>query len=578
MNFRAKCAGLTLAALMTACGGGVDVAVVSPPEGTPPAAGGVPTPTPTPGEPVPTPVPTPAPAPTAAPTPKPTATAAPTPAPAPTAAPTPGATPTPAPTAAPTPTASPTPSKSPIPSQPDNPTPQTGKFSYGQALQKALLFFEINRSGTLSANNRIEWRSNANVTDGADVNLDLSGGYYDAGGHVKFAQPTAYSITTLAWSAMQYKDAYVSVGQFNEVLDAIRWGTDYLLKTHRVANGETSELYVQVGNITDDSTYWGPPEQMNMVRPSYKVTAAKPGSDIAMDTAAAMAAASIVLRPYYSGHAGALLNNARQLYDFAEKYRGKYSDSVPEAKPNYVSTNDADEMAWGSIWMYRATGESTYLTKAKTYYELSPATGDWTYTHDNKSYGTAVLLAQAEPAAKYAGQIRTWLDTWINGNVNIKYTPAGFAWRGLGANGLAASTAFLAQVFHDTVTTDSRYINFATRQVNYLLGDNPSSFSYMVGFGSAYPLRVRHRSCHGASGYANYPSTTPNSFVCWGGLVGGLQSAIDTNYADKRDSPNGNEAAIQFNAPFVGALVAMYWRYGGPALTNADLSELPGIR
>jgi endoglucanase len=562
MNFRAKCVSLTIAVLVAACGGGgVDVQVSVPTE-TPPPTGGTPNPTPTPGgTPVPSPG-TPAPTPTVTPTPVPSAT--------------PTRAPTPAPTATPTPT--PTPTSTAMPTQPNNPIAQSGKYAYGEALQKALLFFEMNRSGSMPTNKRIEWRGNSSTTDGSDVSLDLVGGYHDAGGHVKFALPTTFSITTLAWSVMQYRDSYISLGQYDEVLAAIKWGTDYLLKTHRTVNNQTSELYVQVGNITNDGNYWGPPEQMTMARPSYKVTAAKPGSDVAMDTAAAMAAASIVLRPYYAGHANTLLNNARQLHAFAEQYPGKYSDSVPEVKPNYPSSNEKDEMAWGSIWLYRATGESGFLTKAKNYYDANPGVGDWTYSLDDKSYGTAVLLAQIEPTGKYAGQVRTWLDTWMNGSTNIKYTPAGFAWRALGSSGLNAATVFLAQMFYDTVSLDSRYLNFSTRQINYLLGDNPSSFSYMVGFGPKYPERMRHRGCHGSPGWDNYPSTNPNGYVCYGALVGGLQSANDTDYSDKRDNPNGNEAAINFNAPFVGALIALYTRLGGPALTDAQLSALPGIR
>jgi endoglucanase len=575
MNLRVKGAGLMLAALMTACGGGgVDVQVSVPTE-TPPPVGATPNPTPAPGG---TPAPSPGtPAPTPG-TPVPTPTAAPTaaPTPAPTSSPT--RTPTPAPTTTPAPSPTPTPTSTAMPTQPNNPKAQSGKYAYGEALQKALLFFEINRSGTMPASKRIEWRGNSSTTDGSDVSLDLAGGYHDAGGHVKFALPTTFSITTLAWSVMQYRDSYISLGQYDEALAAIKWGTDYLLKTHRTANNQTSELYVQVGNITNDGNYWGPPEQMTMARPAYKVTPTKPGSDIAMDTAAAMAAASIVLRPYYAAHANTLLNNARQLHAFAEQYPGKYSDSVPEVKPNYPSSNEKDELAWGSIWLYRATGESGFLTKAKSYYDANPGIGDWTYSIDDKSYGTAVLLAQIEPTGKYAAQVRTWLDYWLNGTTNIKYTSGGFAWRALSSSGLNAATVFLAQMFYDTVSLDSRYLDFSTKQVNYLLGDNPSGFSYMVGFGSKYPQRVRHRACHGAAGWNNYPSTNPNGYVCWGALVGGLQSANDADYSDVRDNPNGNEAAINFNAPFVGALVALYTRLGGPALTDAQLSNLPGIR
>jgi endoglucanase len=400
------------------------------------------------------------------------------------------------------------------------------------------------------------------------VGLDLTGGYHDAGDHVKFNQPMTFTLATLAWSVVEYRDAYASVGQLDEALAAIKWGTDYLLKSHRTSNGKTSELYVQVGNGDLDHNYWGPPEQMTMARPSYKVTPSKPGSDIAMNTAAALAAASMAFKPYDSAYADKLLTNARQLHTFAETHRGKYSDSVPQASPFYTSWSGyQDELAWGSAWLYKATGERGYLDKAKSYYDADAAIGDWTYSGDDASYGTVVLLSQAEPNSKYVGYARNWLNTWINGTGGVKYSSGGYAWRAQWASAaLNAGTSFMALVFNDTVSADSRYVNFATRQVNYLLGDNPRGFSYMVGFGNNYPKRPHHRACHGVSGYSNYGSTAENKYICWGSLVGGPQSANDYDHQDDRTNVYGNEGGTSYNAPFAGALIGLYSRLGGPAL------------
>lgn len=55
-------------------------------------------------------------------------------------------------------------------------------------------------------------------------------------------------------------------------------------------------ICVQVGDASKDHSYWGPPEKMTMERPAYKINAAKPGSDIAMETAAAMAAGYLAFK------------------------------------------------------------------------------------------------------------------------------------------------------------------------------------------------------------------------------------------------------------------------------------------
>ena len=49
-------------------------------------------------------------------------------------------------------------------------------------LGNLLYFYEAQRSGHLPATNRVSWRNDSALNDGSDVGLDLSGGYYDAGG------------------------------------------------------------------------------------------------------------------------------------------------------------------------------------------------------------------------------------------------------------------------------------------------------------------------------------------------------------------------------------------------------------
>jgi endoglucanase len=49
-------------------------------------------------------------------------------------------------------------------------------------LGNLLYFYEAQRSGRLPTTNRVSWRNDSALDDGSDVGLDLSGGYYDAGG------------------------------------------------------------------------------------------------------------------------------------------------------------------------------------------------------------------------------------------------------------------------------------------------------------------------------------------------------------------------------------------------------------
>jgi Glycosyl hydrolase family 9 len=63
-------------------------------------------------------------------------------------------------------------------------------------------------------------------------------------------------------------------------------------------------------------------------RPVYKVTPSNPGSDVAGETAAALAAASIVFRRIDPRYSKKLISAAVKAFTFADKYRGGYSDSL----------------------------------------------------------------------------------------------------------------------------------------------------------------------------------------------------------------------------------------------------------
>jgi hypothetical protein len=453
-------------------------------------------------------------------------------------------------------------------------------FAYAEALQKALFFYECQRSGKLPAKNRVAWRGDSGLQDGADHKVDLTGGWYDAGDHVKFGLPMAASATLLAWGAVEYRDAYVRCQQLEALLDNLRWATDYFLKCH---TGPT-EFYGQVGLGHADHAWWGPAEVMPMKRPAFKITAEKPGSDLAGETAAALAAASIVFRPTDAAYAATLLKHARELYTFADQHRGKYSDAIPDAQNFYRSWSGYwDELVWGALWLHRATGEAAYLQKAESYYaNLNTTDGNklknykWTHAWDDKAYGCYVLLARITGKEVYHQDAQRWLDFWTVGvkGERIAYTPGGLAWLDQwGSLRYAANTAFVALVYSDGLADadrKARYHDFAVRQIDYMLGSNPHQRSYVVGFGKNPPTRPHHRTAHGS--WSNDLGTPAQSrHVLYGALVGG--PGRDDGYRDERHNFVNNEVATDYNAGFTSALARLVLEFGGEPLRDFPPTE-----
>ena len=90
-----------------------------------------------------------------------------------------------------------------------------------------------------------------------------------------------------------------------------------------------------MGDGTTDHAYWGRPEDMTMARPSAKIDTGAPGSDLAAETAAALAAASIVFQASDPTYSSQLLSHASDLYSFADNYRGLYHNSITDAANFY---------------------------------------------------------------------------------------------------------------------------------------------------------------------------------------------------------------------------------------------------
>ena len=87
-----------------------------------------------------------------------------------------------------------------------------------------------------------------------------------------------------------------------------------------------------------DHYCWERAEDMTSPRTAYKLDPEHPGSDLAGETAAALAAACLAFKPYDSAYSDLLLVHAKQLFSFADRFRGFYHDSVPCAKQFYTST------------------------------------------------------------------------------------------------------------------------------------------------------------------------------------------------------------------------------------------------
>ncbi|KAG2265544.1 hypothetical protein Bca52824_072623 [Brassica carinata] len=211
-------------------------------------------------------------------------------------------------------------------------------LDYGDALNKSILFFEGQRSGKLSVNQRVLWRADSALSDGQPDNVNLIGGFYDAGDNVKFVWPMSFTTTLLSWAAIEYQNKISSANQLGYLRSSIKWATDFILRAHT----SPTTLYTQVGDGNSDHSCSERPEDMDTPRTLYKINSSSPGSS------AALASAALVFKTVDSNYSSKLLSHAKSLFEFADQYRGSYQASCPF----YCSYSGyQDELLWAAAWL-----------------------------------------------------------------------------------------------------------------------------------------------------------------------------------------------------------------------------------
>ncbi|XP_066332644.1 endoglucanase 8-like [Miscanthus floridulus] len=450
-------------------------------------------------------------------------------------------------------------------------------FDYKDALTKTIIFLEAQRSGKLPPNNRVKWRGDSALDDGKLANVDLTGGYYDAGDNVKYGLPLAFTVTTLAWTALAFKPELEQTKELEHVHEAIRWGTDYLLKCAARKN----KLWVQVGDPNLDHQCWVRPENMKAPRTLYEIDEKTPGTEIAAETAAAFAASSMVFRNDKK-YSRALLNKAKLLFLFAKAHQGSYDGECP-FYCSYSGYND--ELLWAATWLYLATKRQVYADFI-SHEAISSSVAEFSW--DLKFPGAQVLLAEFNMTSGGGAQnFKAQADNFVCAVLpdtafhQVFITPGGVIHLRDGANTqYVTSTSFLFVVYSDLLlrtgqsvmcgnqpVAPARLREFARQQMDYLLGANPRHSSYVVGFGANSPTQPHHR---GASTPVLAPGTDVNCGLSFGEwmapdkpnpneLTGAIVGGPDKNdgFVDKRGNSSYTEPCTYINSLAIGPLAAL---------------------
>jgi len=217
--------------------------------------------------------------------------------------------------------------------------------------------------------------------------LDLTGGWHDAGDHVKFGLPGSYSASTVGWGYYEFREDYIDMGLQKHVEDELRWINDYYMKVTFLDDEDKVVAYCyQVGEGNNDHNYWCAPElqvdgtvvassSCAVKRPAYFATTEMPAPDQCAGASASLAINYLNFKDTDPDYAAESLKYARALYDFAVETHDEIW--TPGTTPSslvlgydggfYHSSYDYDELSWAAVWLYYASVAEDEKSKDDAY-------------------------------------------------------------------------------------------------------------------------------------------------------------------------------------------------------------------
>ena len=325
---------------------------------------------------------------------------------------------------------------------------------------------------------------------------------------------------------------------------------------------------------------------------------------------ACAAQAARLWEPYDSAYADKLLTAAKKSYQAYKDNFYEYKDSEATNEKSlyapmdqaigggaYGDTNVKDDAYWAACELYLSTGDSTYYNDVKSYSDAfkvltmieggenngSFSSFNWGNTASCGSLSLLLNQDKLQPSeiSTLTSSLQAAADAYVakeeeqgygipyataifTDGVNIGYDENGklieldgYEW---GSNSFVINNAIVMAYAYDA-TDDVKYLNGVSTAMDYLLGRNPISFSYVTGYGS-YALQRPHHRYWSNELDPTFPEA-PDGILS-GGPGSGMQDpyigglgfkrgtlAPQRCYVDSIEAWSVNEVTINWNAPLV---------------------------
>ena len=441
-----------------------------------------------------------------------------------------------------------------------------------------------------------EWKDDY-ASDGSDIDksngqIDVTGGWYDAGDHGKYVVNGGISV----WTLNNMYERAVAVGnttkmddggdivipesgnKYPDLLDETRVEMEFFLKMQR----DDGMVYHKMHDYKWTAL---------AVRPSEDelTRIVKPVTTAATLNVAATAAQSYRLwKGIDDDFANTCLAAAEKAYKAAKANPNELASmSQDRGGGAYGDTEMSDDFYWAACELFAATGDETYHTDLKSYSDALKLTNNLDGGENCGSFssfnwgctaglGTLTLLLNsknlpADEVSTLQNSIveiaQSYVDKENEQGYGIPYQRTvyedksydgkidGYEW---GSNSFVINNAIVMSYAYD-ITGKMDFISGASTAMDYILGRNPLEQSYVTGYGEHATTYPHHR-------YWSYQLDPTFPMAPAGVLSGGPNSAMQDPwikgmgykvntiapqlcYLDHIESWSTNEVTINWNAP-----------------------------
>ena len=393
---------------------------------------------------------------------------------------------------------------------------------------------------------------------GTDQTIDVSGGWHDAGDYGRYvvsgAKAAADLLLSYEMNPALFDDAGIpeSGDGIDDRLQEAGYELEWMLKMqadnggvyHKVT-GRNFHGFIKPQEETDEL----------VVSPVSNTATGDFAAVLALGSRIFAASGS----PELAAAAKAYLPAAERAWVYLEEHRDApgFTNPADIVTGEYLDGKAEDERFWAAAELARVTGKEEYRKAAAEQLASGGVTSELGWV-EMGGYGLYALLTDPQLAEEDETKVHALAllsSAVLNISDGMKKHPYAvnrserFEW---GSNMGIANDGVILLIGAD-ILGDETLRAGAFRQLDYLLGENPTGTCYVTGIGTKSPSHPHHR-----------PSSAFGAVVP-GMLVGGPDSLLEDPfaqnvlagcapakcYADSDQSYSTNETAVYWNSPLI---------------------------